>query len=63
MGEIYETKWIKHDEPIPEGWALAANEGRMRDRHSHYGRMIVREVKSFFDNFNRAKEDAPGGVE
>lgn len=42
---LVEARWIRHDEPIPEGWSLAHNEGRINDRHNYYARMIVREVK------------------
>jgi hypothetical protein len=44
MGREFEVKWIRHDEPIPAGWELAANEGRVNDHHGFYGRMVVREV-------------------
>jgi hypothetical protein len=40
-----EVRWLMHGQPIPEGWALAANEGRIRDHHAHYARMIVREIR------------------
>jgi hypothetical protein len=40
----FEAKWIRHDEPVPEGWELAEREKYARDHHSHYGRMVVREV-------------------
>ena len=44
-GREFEAKWIRHDEPVPEGWQLAANDHRMADHHAHYGRMVVREAK------------------
>ena len=66
MSETFETRWIGHDDPIPEGWSLAANEGRAKDHHSHYGRMIVRKVEddgvwSILDR--KPNEKMPGAVE
>ncbi len=50
-GREFEAKWIKHDEPIPEGWELAANDERQRrDHHGYYGRMVVREVTESTDD-------------
>jgi hypothetical protein len=40
----WEAKWLPHDQPVPEGWALASNEGMIRDHHAHYARLIVRKI-------------------
>lgn len=43
QSEWNEAKWIGANEQIPEGWHLARNEGLIKDHHSHYGRLIVRD--------------------
>jgi hypothetical protein len=50
----WEAKWLPHDQPVPEGWALASNEGMIRDHHAHYARLIVRKIEGDHDDNSAA---------
>lgn len=54
LGDEYETRWIGPQDPVPEGWTLASNEGLIRDHHSHYARLIVRKIEGEFCDDNPA---------
>lgn len=55
---IWEAKWFSIEEPIPEGWQLAHNEGHINDHHSHYARMIIREIGEV--TYDESGSDHPG---
>lgn len=60
IGDEYEARWIRWDDPIPEGWALASNEGMIRDHHAHYARLIVRKIEGECHDDNPAANSPIG---
>ena len=41
IGQSVEVMWLRHGEPLPDGWACA-DDGEIACHHHHHSRLIYR---------------------